>query len=98
MPKVVVDVSELRSKSGDDAVKDLKEFLGEKLDAEIDISADLLSLSFDEEKGHVPSRSFLRVLLKKFLHKTDLKEDFRVIAGKENALMFKEREVVEVEE
>jgi hypothetical protein len=33
------------------------------------------------------------VLLKKYLHKAELKEDFRVIAGPENTLIVKERKL-----
>jgi len=96
--KVIVNVAELRSKSGNEAVNDLRDFLKEKLQADIDVSGDELALSFDEEKGKVLSRSYLRMLLRKFLHKTELKEDFRVIAGKESSLVIKEKKVFEVEE
>ena len=98
MSKVIVNVAELRSKSGNEAVNDLRDFLKEKLQADIDVSGDELALSFDEEKGKVLSRSYLRMLLRKFLHKTELKEDFRVIAGKESSLVIKEKKVFEVEE
>jgi hypothetical protein len=96
--KVIVNVAELRSKSGNEAVNDLRDFLKEKLQADIDVSGDELALSFDEEKGKAVSRSYLRMLLRKFLHKTELKEDFRVIAGKESSLVIKEKKVFEVEE
>ena len=44
----------------------------------------------DEEASF--SRPHLRVLLRKFLHRAELKE-FRVIAGKENAFVIKERKL-----
>jgi len=40
----------------------------------------------------------LRVLLRKYLHRAKLKDYFRVISGKENALIIKERKIYEVEE
>ena len=49
------------------------------------------------EKGQVASRDYLRVLLKKFLHREELKEEFRIISGKENSLVIKERKIVEFE-
>jgi hypothetical protein len=48
-------------------------------------------------KGAAASKDYLRVLLRKFLHKEELKEEFRVIAGKENTLVIKERKLVESE-
>jgi hypothetical protein len=49
------------------------------------------------EKGAVASKDYLRVLLRKFLHKEELKEEFRVIAGKESSLVIKERKMIESE-
>jgi hypothetical protein len=49
------------------------------------------------EKGVVASKDYLRVLLRKFLHKEELKEEFRIIAGKENTFVIKERKLVESE-
>lgn len=98
MAKIVIDINELRSKSGNEAVEDLTTFLKEKLQTEIDVSSSEIALDTEKEKGKKMSRSYLRVLLKKFLHKTKLKEDFHVIAGKENSLMIKERKVTEEEE
>jgi hypothetical protein len=49
------------------------------------------------EKGEMPSRDYMRVLLKKYLHKAELREEFRVIAGKENMLIIKGRKLAEEE-
>lgn len=99
MEKIVVDVMELRSKSGNEAVEDLVKFLEEKLHVKVDVSGDQLLLSFGGEKGAKGfSRSYLRVVLRKFLHKTELKEDFRVIAGVDGSLIVKGKKIVEVEE
>ena len=96
MPKIVIDVHDLRSGSGNEAVEDLATFLKEKLEKEIDTSGDELAINVEEDKK-VP-RPYLRVLLKKFLHRTELKEEYRVIAGKENSLVVKNRKLPEEEE
>ena len=96
MPKIVIDVHDLRGGSGNEAVDDLTAFLREKLEKEIDISGDELAINVEEDKK-VP-RPYLRVLLKKFLHRTELKKDYRVIAGKENSLVVKNRKLPEEEE
>jgi len=85
-------VGELRDKYGDE-VKMLAQFLEEKLKMKTNV-ADREIILKPEEKGTVASKDYLRVLLRRFLHKEDLKEEFRVIAGKENILIIKERKLV----
>jgi len=89
---IKIDIAELRDKYGDE-VKKLAEFLEEKLKMKTDV-ADREITCKPEKKGAVASKDYLRVLLRKFLHKEDLKEEFRVIAGKENILVIKERKLV----
>jgi len=86
---IVIKISELRGKD-EENVEDLAEFLEGRADATVDIASDELTLKYEEGKKG-PSRSYLRVLLRKFLHKVELKEDFRVISGKENVFIIKER-------
>jgi hypothetical protein len=88
MSTVVVDVSELQS-FDDECVKLLADFLEGKLDASVAASKNEVSMEFEE--GKEASRSCLRLLLRKFLHKEDLKQDFRVISGGENSFILKER-------
>lgn len=88
MSTVVVDVSELQS-FDDECVKLLADFLGGRLDASVVASKNEVSMEFEE--GKEASRSCLRLLLRKFLHKEDLKEDFRVISGGEDSFVLKER-------
>jgi hypothetical protein len=88
MSTVVVDVSELQS-FDDECVKLLETFLEGKLDAKVAASKNEVSMEFEE--GKEASRSCLRLLLRKFLHKEALKEDFRVISGGENSFVMKER-------
>ena len=92
MSTIKIDIAELRDKYGDE-IKKLTEFLEEKLKMKTDV-ADREIILKPEEKGTVASKDYLRVLLRKFLHKEDLKEEFRVIAGKENVLVIKERKLV----
>ena len=94
MSTVKIDISELRSKYGSE-VKKLAEFLEEKLKMKTDVSDREIAFK-PKEKGETASASkeYLRVLLRKYLHKEDLKEEFRVIAGKENVWVIKERKLV----
>jgi hypothetical protein len=88
MLTVKIDVSELQSFDGA-SVKELANFLEERLDGTVSGSKKEVTLDFDE--GKKPSRSCLRLLLRKFLHRADLKLDFRVISGGENSFVVKER-------
>jgi hypothetical protein len=92
MAKFVIDTHDLRSNSGNEAVEDLTAFLKEQLKIEVDASGD--ELAVDTEKH---SRPYIRTVLRKFLHRTELKEDFRVIAGKEQSFIIKLRKVTEEE-
>ncbi|MCJ7613439.1 60S ribosomal protein L22 [Candidatus Bathyarchaeota archaeon] len=88
MSTVVIDVSELRSFDGE-SVKALADFLESRLDGAVVLAKKEVTLEFEE--GKEASRSCLRLLLRKFLHKEELKEDFRVISGGENLFVMKER-------
>ena len=71
-------------------MEDLTDFLEGRAYATVDVTSDEITLKYEEGKK-APSRSHLRVLLRKFLHKAELKEEFRVISGKENVFIIKER-------
>ena len=88
MSSTVIDVSELQSFDGE-SVKDLADFLEKRLDGTVTVAKKEVTLDFEE--GKEASRSCLRLLLRKFLHRADLKEDFRVISGGENVFTIKER-------
>jgi len=92
MSTIKIDVAELRDKYGDE-VKKLVDFLEKKLKTKTHVADREITLK-PEEKGAAASKDYLRVLLRKFLHKEDLKEEFRIIAGKENVLVIKERKIV----
>ncbi|MCW3986292.1 MAG: 60S ribosomal protein L22 [Candidatus Bathyarchaeota archaeon] len=92
MTKIPIEISELRKSVDGDTVKELADFLEEKLEEiEVDMTGSEIILSYEEEEKPF-SRSYLRTLLRKFLHKAELKE-FRVIAGKENAFVIKEKKL-----
>jgi hypothetical protein len=93
MSEMRVNISELKSE-GSDLIKELVEFLEEKTKAEVERATDEIVV---KGEGKNVSRSYLRVLLRKFLHKQELKEYFRVIGGKENTLVIKERKISEKE-
>lgn len=88
MSTVVVDVSELQS-FDKECVKLLADFLGVRVEAIVVPAKNEVTMNFEE--GKEVSRSCLRLLLRKFLHKEDLKEDFRVISGGENSFVVKEK-------
>ncbi len=91
MSKTPIEISELRKGANGDTVKELADFLGKKLiGVEVEMTGSEIILNYEEEKQF--SRSYLRTLLRKFLHKAELKE-FRVIAGKENAFVIKEKKL-----
>jgi len=88
MPEIVIEISELRGED-DETIKDLVEFLKGRTNGEAKATSSQIILSYTEE-AEVPSRSHMRVLLRKFLHKEELKDLFRVIVGKENVFVIKE--------
>lgn len=89
MSTIIVKISELRSKD-EENVDDLAEFLEGRVDATVDITGDEIKLKYEEVKKGF-SKPHLRLLLRKFLHKAYLREEFRVISGKENTFIIKER-------
>jgi len=97
MSKIAIEISELRGNDGDEAVNNLKEFLEDKIGAKVEVTSEEIILQ-SEEKAEIPAKSHIRVLLKKFLHQAQLKDVFRVIAGKENSFVIKiKKEALEEE-
>jgi hypothetical protein len=93
--EIVIDASELKGE-GNEAIQALADFVKEKTSAEV--TADGLKFTVKGE-GAAVSKKYLRVIVKKFLHKRDLKEGFRVISDskEENTLKVKERKTYEEE-
>lgn len=90
MSSIVIEISELRNRYKE-RIKGLAEFLEGKLGVKIAVSERELKVESEKE---ALSRAYLRVLLRKFLHRENLKEDFRVISGSEGALVIKERKFI----
>jgi len=93
MAETRVDISKLKTE-GSDLIKELAEFLKGKTNTEIETTTNEIIMK-NEEKT-IP-RSYVRVLLRKFLHQQELREFYRIIGGKENTLVVKERAIKEEE-
>ena len=93
MVELKIDASELKGEEKD-VIKELAEFLKEKTSAEVTTESEKLTV---KGEGAAVSKKYLRVLLKKFLHKHELKDYFRVIGGEEDTLKVKERKLAEEE-
>lgn len=92
MSKTPIEISELRKHADGDTIKALADFLEERIDnVEIEMTGSEVIINYGEEEKPF-RRTYLRTLLRKFLHKKELK-DFRVIAGKEDAFVIKERKL-----
>ena len=90
-----VDASELK---GDEEklVEKLSDFLKEKTGGEVSTDGKVLTV---KGEGEALSKKYIRVTVKKFLHKHELSESFRVIGGsEEDTLIIKERKLVEEED
>jgi len=93
MAETRINISELKSE-GSDLIKELADFLKEKMKAEVETTVDAIIV---KGEGKNVSKKYLRVLLRKFLHKNELKDYFRVIGDEENTLMVKEKKTAEEE-
>ncbi len=93
MGEIKIDVSELKAE-GDEVVKKLADFLREKTEVKVETVANEIIVDSAERAF---SKQYLRVLLRKFLHKNELKDYFRVISEKEDTLKVKERKIPEEE-
>ena len=93
MTEAKINMSELKSE-GSDIIKDLTEFLKEKTKAEVDAGVNEITVKSEEK---AISRLYLRALLRKFLHRKELKDHFRIIGGKENTLIIKKKKIAEEE-
>jgi hypothetical protein len=93
MVEMKIDASELKSE-GKDVIKELADFLKEKTGAEVTTESKKVTV---KGEGPAVSKKYLRVLIKKFLHKSELKDYFRVISGEEDMLKVKERKLHEEE-
>jgi len=93
MVEMKIDASELKSE-GKDIITELADFLKEKTSAEVTTESKTVTV---KGEGAAVSKKYLRVLVKKFLHKRELKDSFRVISDEEDTLKVKERKLYEEE-
>lgn len=93
MTEIKINISELK-KEGEDVINELTEFLKEKTKAEVETTTDFIILKSEEK---TVSKKHVRLLLRKFIYKVELKEYFRVIGDKENSLIIKEKKTAEEE-
>jgi hypothetical protein len=91
MVEIMVDASELKDE-GKEVIQGLVDFMKEKTGAEVTNESNKITV---KGEGAAVSKKYLRVLVKKFLHKKELKGYFRVISGDENTLTVKERKLEE---
>ena len=89
--EIKVDTSELKEE-GKGVVQNLAIFLKEKTSAEVTTESNKVTV---KGEGAAVSKKYLRVLVKKFLHKQELKDYYRVISGDEDTLKVKERKLGE---
>ena len=93
MVEMKIDASELKSE-GKDVIKELADFLKEKTSAEVTTESKMVTV---KGEGAAVSKKYLRVLVRKFLHKRELKDSFRVISDSEDTLKVKEKKTYEEE-
>ena len=91
MSNILIDASELKDE-GKQVVQALADFVKEKTGAEVTNESNKVTV---KGEGKTVSKKYLRVLVKKFLHKQELKEYYRVISGDEGILKVKERKLYE---
>jgi len=94
MGEMKINASEIK-REGKNIINEFADFLKEKTNAEVTTEAETITV---KGEGEAVSKKYLRVLVKKFLHKQELKEYYRVIADDEDTLKVKERKLYESEE
>ena len=88
---IIVDASELKDE-GKEVIQGLTSFIKEKTGAEVTRDSNQVTV---KGEGVAVTKKYLRVLTKKYLHKKDLKEYYRIISGGEDTLKIKERKLEE---
>jgi len=92
--EVEVNASDLK---GEEAklFEKLTDFLKDKTGGEVTTNAKAITI---KGQGAAITKKYVRVTLKKFLHKHELSEQFKVIAAEANGLKIKERKLDEEED
>jgi hypothetical protein len=94
MVEMKIDASEIKGKS--DIVQKYVDFIKEKTNADVSSNSNTITV---KGEGPAVAKKYLRILTKKFLHKYELIDTYRVIADEgENTLQIKERKLNEEED
>ena len=86
-----IDASELK-REGKEVIQNLADFIKNKSHEKVDVENKIINISIENEKI---SKDYMRTLVKQFLHKSKLKEYYRVLRGNEDTLIVKERKIYE---
>ncbi|MDR2204471.1 MAG: 60S ribosomal protein L22 [Nitrososphaerota archaeon] len=91
MVEMKIDANEIKGKK--DMVQKYADFIKEKTNADVTNNSNTITV---KGEGPAVAKKYLRILTKKFLHKYELIDAYRVIADKnENTLQIKERKLNE---
>jgi hypothetical protein len=90
MVEMKVNASELKG----DLISKLSDFLKDKTGGDVSTEGKTVTI---KGEGEALSKKYVRITVKKFLHKQELSETFKVI-GDEEALKIKERKIAEEED
>jgi len=94
MVEMKIDANEIKGKNG--MVQKYADFIKEKTNADVSTNANTIIV---KGEGPAVAKKYLRILTKKFLHKYELIDTYRVIADEgENTLQIKERKLNEEED
>lgn len=91
MVEMKVNASELKGDEGK-LFEKLSDFLKEKTGGDVTTEGKTVTV---KGEGPAITKKYIKVTVKKFLHKHDLTENFKVIADEENTLKVKERKFEE---
>ena len=89
MVEMRVDASELKGEAK--IVEKLSDFLKEKTGGDVTTEGKTVTV---KGEGEALGKKYVRIVIKKFLHKHELSDSFKVI-GEEDALKIKERKLEE---
>ena len=91
MVEMKINASELKGEESK-LFEKLSDFLKEKTGGEVTTEGKTIVI---KGEGAALSKKYIRVTVKKFLHKHDLTETLKIIADEENTLKIKERKIEE---
>jgi hypothetical protein len=86
-----IDASELK-KEGKEVIQNLADFIKNKTAAEVNVESRIINTIIENDEI---SKKYIRVLVKKFLHKFELKEYYRILSSSEDMLKVREKKVYE---